>query len=65
MCISFEFSEIRTRRTPAELLFNRTVMTKVPEMSKFKVPNSLKNRDKEQKQKMKYYADKRMSNDFQ
>ena len=40
-------------------------MTKVPEMSKFKVPNSLKNRDKEQKQKMKYYADKRMSNDFQ
>jgi transposase InsO family protein len=29
-------------RTPAELLFNRAVMTKVPEMSKFKVPNSLK-----------------------
>ena len=40
-------------------------MTKVPEMSKFKVQNSLKNGDKEQKQKMKYYADKRMSNDFQ
>jgi hypothetical protein len=40
-------------------------MTKVPEISKFKVPNSLKNRDKEQKQKMKYYADKRMSNNFQ
>jgi hypothetical protein len=33
-------------------------MTKMPEMSKFKVPNSLKNRDKEQKQKMKYYATK-------
>ena len=42
---------LTTGRTPAELLFNRTVMTKVPEMSKFKVPNSLKNRDKEQKQK--------------
>jgi hypothetical protein len=37
----------------------------VPEMLKFKVPNSFKNRDKEQKQKMKYFADKRMSNDFQ
>ena len=33
---------LTTGRTPAELLFNRTVMTKVPEMSKFKVPNSLK-----------------------
>jgi hypothetical protein len=41
---------LTTGRTPAELLFNRTSMTKVPEMSKFKVPNSLKNRDKEQKQ---------------
>jgi transposase InsO family protein len=57
--------QLTTGRTPAELLFHRTVMTKVTEMSKFKVPNSLKNRDKEQKQKMKYYADKRMSNDFQ
>jgi hypothetical protein len=56
---------LTTGRTPGKRLFNRTVMTKVPEMSKFKVPNSLKNRDKEQKQKMKYYAVKRMSNDFQ
>ena len=44
--------------TPARLLYNREIKTKLPQVDKPKAPKGLKSRDAQRKQKIKQYADK-------
>lgn len=46
-----------TGRTPSELLFNRIIKTKLPQVIKSRVPRGLKTRDAERKSQCKRYAD--------
>ena len=44
--------------TPARLLYNREIKTKLPQVDKPKAPKGIKSRDAQRKQKIKQYADK-------
>ena len=48
-----------TNVSPAELLFNRSIKTKIPEMQRHTVPAKLRARDRRQKEKkIKFHANK-------
>ena len=47
-----------TNVSPAELLFNRPIKTKIPEMQRHTVPAKLRARDRRQKEKIKFHANK-------
>ena len=47
-----------TNVSPAELLFNRSIKTKLPEMQQCIAPAKLRARDKRQKEKIKFHANK-------
>ena len=47
-----------TERTPSELLFNRIIKTKLPQVIKSRVPRSLKTKNAQRKSQCKRYADK-------
>lgn len=54
-------AHVSTGQAPATLLYNHVVKNKLPHLEPRKRNRELKKRDSKQKQKMKYYADQRMS----
>ena len=47
-----------TNVSPAELLFNRSIKTKIPETQQHMVPAKLRACDRRQKEKIKFHANK-------
>ena len=48
-----------TGKSPAELLFNRQITTKLPNLVKDTASIALKEKDSQSKEKMKFYADQK------
>ncbi|MES9882797.1 MAG: RNase H-like domain-containing protein [Sedimenticola sp.] len=54
-----------TNISPAELLYNRQIVTKVPQYNATRVPRKLRIRDSQQKRKIKMYANRNKSSIIQ
>ena len=56
--LHFRATEHTTGKSPAQLLYNRQIKTKLPQFDNKKAPSDLRIRDALQKQRIKHYADR-------